>query len=186
MATARFALDEATAADWLAAQVEQARQFYSGKASEPPGLGIGGYSPQDDHEGSKTADLVLAAQEAGFITGPGYVYYDHRVGGGDCHAWLVRIDGLQLSTFCEKLQCLGSDLGAAAALSVLRQAVSAANGLLDDLDRYTHGTVMAAIFHIERTAPCASSSALRTELDKALAPPSAGSSGSLAADARHP
>jgi hypothetical protein len=186
MATARFALDEAAAAEWLAAQVEQARHFYSGEASELPGLGISSYSPQDDHEGSKTADLVLAAQEAGFIAGPGYVYYDHHGGGGDCHAWLVRVGELQLSTFCEKLQHLSAGLGAAAALSVLRQAVSAANGLLDDLDRYTHGTAMAAISHIERTAPCASSFTLRTELGKALAPPSAGASGSLAADAQHP
>ena len=95
-----------------------------------------------------------AAARYGEAWAPGYVYYDHHAASGDCYVWLVRAGALQLSTFCEKLQHLGSELGAAAALSVLRQAVSTANGLLDDLDLYTHGTVMAAISHVERTAPC--------------------------------
>jgi hypothetical protein len=137
---ARFVLDEARAAEWLAAEIAETERYHGGETSEVPRLELGpGYSPRDDYEGYNTADLVRAAWEAELITGPGEVYYDHCASEGECgYVWLVHHGGLKLSTFYEKLKHLGadSDPGAPAALSVLREAVIAANGVLDDLDRY--------------------------------------------------
>jgi hypothetical protein len=140
---ARFVLDEAKAAEWLAAQIAETERYRGGETSEVPMLELdGGYSPRDDYEGYNTAELVWTAREAELITGPGEVYYDHSASEGECgYVWLVHLGGLKLSTFYEKLRHLGAggDPGAPAALGVLREAVDAANGVLDDLDRYVQG-----------------------------------------------
>lgn len=139
---ARFALDEDAAREWIG----HAIAAYEGTEGEAlpeahlPDLGED-YRPQEHLEqGAATFHLVACARDAGIITGPGTVDYEHENDGyGEIgYTWLLRVGPLKLASLYEDIRhCGDRELrGAGAALAVLREAVRAGNGLLDDLDRY--------------------------------------------------
>lgn len=140
---ARFTLDETGATEWLAADVAQHERWAAGETSEAAEVEIGSdWNPRDDwtSDGHDVQSVVYFARSNGFLTGPGSVEFDYVNDGDAGYVWLVYLDGpgdLKLSTYYTKLKNLGDgSTGAAGALGVLRHAVSAANGLLDDLDAY--------------------------------------------------
>jgi hypothetical protein len=141
---ARFTLDETRVAEWLAAQMAQYERWEAGKATEAPELEIGpGFNPRDDwaSDGHDVQSVLYFAHVNGIITGPGSVEFDYVNDGDAGYTWLVYLDGpgsLKLSTYYSPLRNLGdgSEPGAPAALGVLREAVEAANGVLDDLAAY--------------------------------------------------
>ena len=139
---ARFTLDEAQAAEWLADEVAQFDRYNKGGTSNPGELEISStWQPQDSaHD---TQSVLYFARANGYLTGPGTIEYDDRTDEEEAgYCWLVYLDGpgsLKLSTYYQKIKWLGAgDVrgGADEALGVLRQAVFEANALLDDLDRY--------------------------------------------------
>ena len=102
------------------------------------------YDPRQQFEGgSDTFNLVADARDAGVITGPGEVDYDHcDSGDGEIgYVWIVRPKGtpLKLTSIYESIGRAGDPdaaPGAEAALAMLREAVGQANLILDDLDAY--------------------------------------------------
>ena len=139
---ARFALDESKAAEWLAADVAKYEAYEAGESSDPAEVEIGpDYDPQEQYDGHDTQSILYYARANGCVTGPGSVEFDYVDDGDAGYTWLVYLDGpgdLKLSTYYAKMKHLGEGCGKGApgALGVLRQAVRAANGLLDDLAAY--------------------------------------------------
>lgn len=138
----RFTLDEEKAARWLGEQMA-AYEAWLGGATLPDLTVDSGYSPASDDEGSDTGALVSAACDAGLLAGPGEIAWDYTADSDGCgFSWLVYLEGpgnVRLTSGYEEMRYLGdsgADPGVPAALAVLREAVSAANGLLDGLDAY--------------------------------------------------
>jgi hypothetical protein len=139
---ARFQLDEAKAAGYLAAQVAQFERWEANRGSKPAELEIGSeYDPRDyNDEGYDTSSVVTCAWEAGLLTGPGVIDFDYYRTEDPGYAWMVTLDGpwrLQLSGGFSETRYLGDgSKGAAGALAVLREAVETANEVLGNLDAY--------------------------------------------------
>jgi len=138
-----FTLDEKRAAAWLARAVAQFEPRSAGETSQAPELELSAsYDPHEDDGGATTYDIVAGAKASGLITGPGEIAfdYDDDSEGEIGYTWLVYLDGpgsLKLFTYYSKIRHLGGQepgRGADAALAVLREAVSAGNQLLADLD----------------------------------------------------
>ena len=139
--TERFTLDEEKAREWIARAIR-------GEVAQDDYEIYEGYCPQEDYEsGTATEQLVNAAQPD-VITGPGTVEFDFSAStfGDVGYVWVVRPEGSHLklaSLFAELRHCGDSEAkrGEEAALGVLREAVEAANSILDDLDAYIAGRV---------------------------------------------
>lgn len=146
MAT-RFELDEAKAAEWLAASMSQ-------QIETSPGGDIIQLDPDwqtsDDYSGETASGIVAAAQSAGVLTSPEHVsveygYEDSEDGGSGY--WIVNVNVgaadhlLRLTSGYHRAWKLAEGLrGGVAAHRVLRQAVDFGNWMLDDLDAYAAGT----------------------------------------------
>jgi hypothetical protein len=144
--TSRFTLDEGKAAEWVARSIAAYESGTPDGPDEPLATAIyGDWSPSGDGDESyPTEDLVHQAQEAGIIAGRAgdHVEYEPCTDGG--YQWIVYVGlermgaPLRLASGYSELYHLGGygAQGAAAALAVLREAVEAANIILDDLDAY--------------------------------------------------
>lgn len=154
---ARFTLDEERAREWLAHSVTH---YETGKCDREPActgeladLGEDWNPRGTDEETVTLTTLVYDAQHEGIITGPGRasVEYadtsDESEAGYRWEVWTRPESGpwLTLTGHYEKAWHIGEpDLtGADAALAILREAVSTANGVLDDLDRYSAAQPLA-------------------------------------------
>lgn len=140
---ARFELDEARAAEWLAANMGQQIESYPGEdiiELDPD------WETSDDSDGSTARTLVAAAVTAGVLTGPAGIEisyeYDVEADSGSCH-WLVCVSAagvvplLRLVAGFHPPHDLAFGLrGAAAMLEVLTVAVAEGNAILDGLDAY--------------------------------------------------
>lgn len=141
--SARFELDEAKAAELLAAQVAQYERWEASRTTEPAELEIGGgYDPRDCYvdAGCDTTAVVTFAWDHGLITGPGVIDFDYYDGDDAGYAWIISLDGpsrLQLSGGFGETRYLGDgSKGTEGALAVLREAVDTANEVLGNLDAY--------------------------------------------------
>jgi hypothetical protein len=141
---ARFTLDEARAAEWIARSVTQTddgpMEGEDGYDRELPEISPGWRPWQDD--GCATSDLLSLAHYAGIITGPPgaaveYEQITDQDGGG--YRWLVFLgdEGTRLILADAFSDCWTQAADAEAALELLRDAVTVGNELLADLDRYT-------------------------------------------------
>lgn len=141
---ARFTLDEVRAAEWIAESVTQAGDGpmvgEDGYDDGLPAIGSGWRPWQDD--GCATSDLLSLARAAGVITCPPgtaieYEQVTDQDGGG--YRWLVFLggEGPRLILADAFTDSWTEAVGVGAALEMLRDAVSAGNELLGDLDRYT-------------------------------------------------
>lgn len=142
----RFTLDEDKAAGWLAQIIAQ-NDPEQGKEWDDslPEL-TEDWRPVDDYsDGWTVSNLLSAARHAGLIEGPegGAPEYDHSSDTEEAgYRWLVFLTlpspGIILAGSFGKLRHLGDSRaqGAEAALSVLREAVTTANLLMDELDAF--------------------------------------------------
>ena len=141
----RFTLDEAKAQEWLRRSVA----VYEGGGAPDDGEHLADFGEIWDPVGvgneKDVYQLVRNAVYAGIIGRPDsydidFEYADDEDGG--YYFFLVRVgDGLnqiKLASFAHEMRKLGERdaVGAAAALAILREAVSAANGVLRNLDEY--------------------------------------------------
>ncbi len=146
---ARFTLDEARAASWLA---RAGRQAGGGAAvdgldrddSRLPHIGAGWQPALDGHSGP-VAELIYLARDTGIITCPaawgiGYEYASGPDGRG--YRWLLvgSDENLPLILADAFSDSWPDSAGAEAALDLLRDAVTAGNELLADLERYAAAT----------------------------------------------
>lgn len=141
---ARFTLDEVRAAEWIAQGVTQAGdgpvEGEDGYDESLPPISTGWQPWQDD--GCTTSDLLSCARAAGVITCPPgaaieYEQVTDQDGGG--YRWLLFLgdEGPRLILADAFTDSWTQAAGAGAALEMLRDAVTAGNELLGDLDRYT-------------------------------------------------
>jgi hypothetical protein len=144
----QFTLDETKAAEWLAASIAQYESGSDPAAYEAESLADIGesYEPRDVDECGSTEEMIANARYAGVITGPGEIEWDFSCNrdGEAGYKWLLYLGDfdagtrLVLASYYEELRHLGEPDtdGAEAALSVLREAVSAGNELLASLGHY--------------------------------------------------
>jgi hypothetical protein len=143
--TARFALDEDKARDWVPKCVALCEE-----GTRPdPGVTVAetlgeNYDPRSYDDHGTTGELLSAAHAAAVVTGPGEILWDFLADdSGDVgYRWMVDVTDpatLRLADLYEDLRHLGDPEAAdttEAALSVLREAVQAGNSLLAKLDAY--------------------------------------------------
>ena len=156
---ARFTLDEDKAREWLAHSVTH---YDTGKCDREPACkqelaDIGAdWDPRDNDEHTTAlTNLVYEAQQAGIIAAPGRTTVEYQDASDENEAgyrWevLARPEAgpwLTLNGHYEKAWHIGEPdvTGAGAALAILREAVSTANRVLDDLDRYAAGQLAALL-----------------------------------------
>ena len=148
----RFGLNRPRARIWLHCAVAWHMADYYGKkppagpVAEPdvdlPEIGED-WSPRTA-ERPQAFQLVRGAVDAGIIRTPPFVGLDFEILSdeeGDCYQFRIYVGPdrrLTLVSYTEEMRRLGEPnvTGVAAALSVLEEAVAAANQVLDDLDKY--------------------------------------------------
>jgi hypothetical protein len=149
---ARFTLDETRAARWLA---RATRQAGGGSALDGPGrhdshlphIGAGWQPALDRHSGP-VAELIHLARDTGIITRPAAwnIGYEYATGpDGPGYRWLLvsSDESLPLILADAFSDSWPDSAGAEAALDLLRDAVTAGNELLADLERYAAAARLA-------------------------------------------
>jgi hypothetical protein len=144
----RFTLDETKALEWLQRAVAAYKWDLFGEGDEPEGdeelpeIGEDWQSTDPGQENTIYHLVRLAREDSKIIARPDdsydldFEYVDDEDGG--YYYFLVRVGKLKLASFGYEMRKIDGrdEKGIAAALAILREAVSAANGVLGDLSEY--------------------------------------------------